>query len=228
MTAIRVLIAEDHAIVRAGLRLLIQGQPDMQVVGEAGTGSEVIDRTRALKPDVLTLDLIMPGARGIDTVKSLKEECPQTRVLVLTMHDDPASLRAVLTMGAAGYIVKSATDVELLSAIRAVHEGRTFISLGLPASVVQAVLMTDPTPRNSVSAQKTASALSSREQEVLKHLVQGYTNQETADQLFLSVKTIETYRARLMAKLELNSRADLVRYAAERGLLGDSWQTGKP
>ncbi len=228
MTAIRVLIAEDHAIVRAGLRLLIQGQPDMQVVGEAGTGLEVIDRTRALKPDMITLDLIMPGVSGIDTVRKLREECPQTRVLVLTMHDDPASLRAALTMGAAGYIVKSAADVELLAAIRAVHEGRTFISLGLPASVVQAVLMTESTSQNSAPAEKTAGALSAREQDVLKHLVQGYTNQETADRLFLSVKTIETYRARLMAKLELNSRADLVRYAAERGLLRETCPLGKP
>jgi DNA-binding NarL/FixJ family response regulator len=227
MNPIRVLIAEDHAIVRAGLRLLVQTQPDMQVVGEAGTAAEVIDKTCALTPDVLTLDLIMPGARGIDTVKKLKDECPETRVLVLTMHDDPASLRAVLTMGAAGYIVKSAADAELISAIRAVHEGRTFISLGLPASVVQAVMMSDAAPQKSVPSERPESALSAREHEVLKHLVQGYTNQETADRMFLSVKTIETYRARLMAKLELNSRADLVRYAADRGLLGEVSHAGK-
>jgi two-component system response regulator NreC len=216
------LIADDHAILRAGLRLLVSAQPDMQVAGEAGTASEALEMTHQLDPDVLTLDLVMPGVRSIETVLRLARECPRTRVLILTMHDDPTMLRAVLTAGGAGYIVKTAADAEFIAAIRAVHEGRTFLSLGLSSSVVQSVLMGDVAARSTTAQSKSPSALSAREHEVLQLLVQGYTNQETADRLFLGVKTVETHRARLMAKLDLNSRADLVRYASNQGLVGQA------
>jgi len=215
MKPIRVLIADDHAVLRAGLRLLINAQPDMEVVGEAADGAEAVAQARALQPQVLTLDLAMPGNSGVDTITQLRRECPHTRVLVLTMHDDPAYLRAVLAAGGSGYVVKTAADTELLSAIRAVHQGRTFVNLSLTDSVVQTVVGSPPGSALEV--------LSAREREVVTLLAQGFTNQEAADRLFLSVKTVETYRARLMSKLGLASRADLVRYALETGLLGSNY-----
>lgn len=207
MAKIRVLIADDHAVLRAGLRLLINAQADLEVVGEAGNGSETLHQTRALVPDVLTLDLSMPGGSVIPIIEKLRREIPQTRVLVLTMHDDPAYLRTVLAAGGSGYVVKKAADAELLTAIRAVHQGRAFVNLDL-----------DGGPPAPLEAPGTA-ALSQREREVLALLAQGHTNQVIADRLYLSVKTIETYRTRIADKLGLKTRADLVRYALEMGIL---------
>src|SRR5436309_11029063 len=132
MATIRVLLADDHAVLRAGLRLFIGAQPDMAVVGEAADAHAALEQVRALKPDVLTLDLTMPGGSSIKMIERLRRECPETRVLVLTMHDDPAYLRAVLAAGGAGYVVKTAADVELLRAIRAVREGRIVVEVNLP------------------------------------------------------------------------------------------------
>lgn len=213
MKPIRVLIADDHAVLRAGLRLLVNWQDDMEVVGEAADGAEAVARAREKQPDVLTLDLVMPGGNGLETLAQLRRECPATRVLVLTMHDDPAYLRAVLAAGGSGYVVKTAADTELLSGIRAVHQGRIFVNLSLTDGAVQTMVNPPSSARHVLSA---------REREVVMLLAQGFTNQETADRLFLSVKTIETYRGRLMAKLGLESRADLVRYAMENGLLGSN------
>jgi DNA-binding NarL/FixJ family response regulator len=212
MARIRVLLADDHAVLRAGLRLLLEAQPDMEVVGEAADCHEALERVRLLKPDVLTLDLTMPGGSSIKVIEQLRQECPQTRVLVLTMHDDPAYLRSVMAAGGAGYMVKTAADVQLLGAIRAVWQGQVVIEVNLPKQ---------PQAPGAGPIQPTGLAgLSSREQEVLTLLVQGHTNQEIARRLFLSVKTIETYRARIAEKLRLRSRAELVRYALEVGLLG--------
>jgi len=216
MARIRVLVADDHAILRAGLRMLITAQPDMEVVGEARDSREALDLTRALAPDVLTLDLTMPGGGSIKTIERLRQECPRTRVLVLTMHDDPAYLTAVLAAGGAGYVVKTAADVELLTAIRAVAQGRTFVDIG-PARATPdgGAAEAGGGPRRPGGL----ASLSEREREVLTLLVRGHTNQEIAGKLFLSVKTIETYRARIADKLGLRSRAELVRYALEVGLL---------
>jgi DNA-binding NarL/FixJ family response regulator len=210
MAKIRVLIADDHAVLRSGLRLLINAQPDMEVVGEAASGPEALDRAGSLRPDVLTLDLSMPGGRGIPVLERLRQQCPDTRVLVLTMHDAAAYLRAALAAGAAGYVVKTAADTELLTAIRAVAQGRTFVDLSLPAGAGG---------RPARPAQPGQAALSPRELAVLRLLAQGHTNQEAADRLFLSVKTVETYRARIAEKLGLRTRADLTRYAVEAGFL---------
>ena len=210
MAKIRVLIADDHAVLRAGLRLLINGQPDMEVVGEAGDGAEALRQTRALCPDVLTLDLSMPGGSVIPVIERLKQECPQTRVLVLTMHDDAAYLRTVLAAGGSGYVVKKAADAELLTAIRTVHRGRAFVDFDLNAGTLPGLLDGPSGP---------AGVLSQREREVLELLAQGHTNQVIADRLYLSVKTIETYRTRIADKLGLKTRADLVRYALEMGIL---------
>ena len=218
MGKIRVLIADDHAIVRGGLRLLINSQPDMEVVGEAADGHEALHQARQANPDVLTLDLTMPGGGGLKTLERLRQECPQTRVLVLTMHEEPSYLRAVLAAGGSGYVAKSAVDGELLAAIRSVAQGRTFVTINLSDSETHQVLGDQPTHTES-PPRAPVKLLSSREQEVLKLLAQGNTNQEVGTRLCLSVKTIETHRARILDKLGLRSRADLTRYALEMGLV---------
>jgi DNA-binding NarL/FixJ family response regulator len=219
MAKIRVFIADDHAVLRAGLRLLIHTQPDMEVVGEAGDFAEALRLVRSSDPDVLILDLTMPGGSGIQMVERLGQHCPRTRILVLTMHDDSAYLRAALAAGAAGYIVKKAADAELLSAIRAVFQGRVFVDTEVAGGKAPAVFAGHAGVQ-SARATGAASLLSQREREVLGLLAQGHTNQAIADRLYLSVKTVESYRSRLMNKLGFRTRADLIRYAVEIGLLG--------
>jgi len=218
MAKIRVLLADDHAVLRAGLRMLLHVQPDMEVVGEAADTREALVKVCETKPDVLTLDLTMPGGNSMKLIERLRQECPQTRVVVLTMHDDSAYLRAVLAAGGSGYVVKTAADSELLTAIRTVFQGRLFVDSQLRESKAP------PARNGGVStgspARTGVTSLSERERQVLALLVQGHTNQEIADRLFLSVKTIETYRARLTDKLGLRTRAELVRYALGIGLLG--------
>ena len=215
MTRIRVLLADDHAVLRAGLRVLINGQPDMEVVGEASTGEEAVGLALAAKPDVVLLDLTMPGAGGIEATRRIVHDCPPARVLILTMHDDVAYLRSVLAAGASSYVLKRSADTELLSAIRITHRGGTYLEPSLAGAVVQ-----DALGRRARHGDASArNALSDREREVLCLVAQGHTNQEIAKRLSLSVKTVETYRARLMTKLGLRTRADLVRYALAVGLL---------
>ena len=217
MAKIRVLIVDDHAIVRAGLRMLINPQQDMEVVGEAADGHGALSQAHAVNPDVLTLDLTLPGG-GLKTLERLRQESPHTRVLVLTMHEDPSYLRAALAAGGSGYVAKSAVDGELLAAIRSVAQGRTFVTINLSEIETHQVLGDRPT-RTASAPRAPVQLLSAREQEVLKLLAQGYTNQEVGTHLCLSVKTIETHRARAADKLGLRSRADLTRYALEMGLL---------
>ena len=216
MKPIRVLIADDHAVLRAGLTLLLDAQSDMEVVGEAANGPDTVRRAQETAPHVVLLDLSMPGARSTPTIEELVRLAPGSRVLVLTMHDDPAYLRAALQAGASGYIVKKAADVELLTAIRAVHNGRTFVDLTRPDSAPLQDFRRAPrlSPANG-----QPKPLSRREAEVLRLLAQGHTNHEAADHLALSVKTIETHRKRLSDKLGLKSRAQLFRFAVEVGLL---------
>ena len=217
MPTIRVLIADDHAVLRAGLKLLINAQADMVVVSEVGDGRATIGSAQATAPHVVLLDLSMPGSRFTQTIEQLVRVAPSSRVLVLTMHDDPAYLQAALQAGASGYIVKKAADVELLTAIRAVHRGRTFVDLTRPGEAAQGHEV------RRISRQSPAAGylrpLSRREAEVLRLLARGHTNQEAADQLAVSVKTIETHRKRLSDKLGLKSRAQLFRFAVEAGLL---------
>jgi DNA-binding NarL/FixJ family response regulator len=215
MGKIRIFIADDHAVLRAGLRLLMQTQEDMEVVGEAGDCAEALALVRTVLPDVVTLDLSMPGGLGFGAIEKILESAPRSRVIVLTMHDDPAYLRTALAMGASGYVVKNAADSELISAIRAVHQGRIFVDARSNAT-------------NSGSRDSTMAAihmahgckeLSDREREVLSLIAQGHTNLAVADRLDVSVKTVESYRSRAMEKLGLKNRADLTRYAIEQGLL---------
>lgn len=212
MSRIGVLLVDDHAMLRAGMKMLIGAQPDLEVVGEAGTLRDAVEAARKLAPIVVTLDLTMPGGGGIDGVSKILAASPKSRVLVLTMHDDPAYVRSALALGAAGYIVKSAADTELIGAIRAVARGRVFVDIqheGGPQ------IFSAPTPRK----QSPFDSLSEREREVLLEVAKGYTNQQIADRVGLSVKTIESYRARLMQKLGLKDRSDLMRLAVEAGLL---------
>lgn len=213
---IRILIVDDHAVLRTGLRMLLSSQPDMTVVGEAADGETAVESARTTTPDVVTLDLTMPGRGGLSILEMLRKEHPAVRVLVLTMHDDPAYLKAVLAAGGAGYVTKTADESEVLAAVRAVSQGRTYFSLSMNDALIRTLLGTE----SKTTAISSEEILSEREREVLVLIAQGYTNQQVADRLFLSVKTIETYRSRIMSKLGFRNRAQLVQYALQSGLLG--------
>jgi two-component system response regulator NreC len=216
MPPIRVLIADDHAILRAGLRMLLEAQSDIAVAGEASDGSEVSGKARELRPDVVLMDLSMPGPVSGEVIRQVLRACPKTRVLILTMHDDAAYLASAMSAGAAGYVVKKVADSELLSAIRAVHAGRTFVDLTQTSG--------PPAPRHPLTGKVGAQRqppkdLSRREREVLGLLAQGHSNQQIANHIQVSVKTVETYRTRLREKLGLKGRAELYRFAVESGIL---------
>ena len=213
MTAppIRVLIVDDHAVVRSGLRLLLDAEPDIEAVGEAENGSRALFEAIELKPDVVLMDLVMPEAGGLESMPTLLQSVPDTRVLVLSMQDDPRYVREAFAAGASGYLLKEAADVELVAAIRAVAAGERYVHPTLGARMVAA----DATARQRAET----DPLSEREREVLHLLALGHTNQEIADMLFISVRTAETHRAHIMRKLGLSTRAELVRYAIAEGLL---------
>lgn len=215
MSRIAVLIVDDHVMVRKGLRLAIEAHPDIAVVGEAGTVHEAIEVAARTTPQVITLDLSMPGPSGVASVSRLRAAVPNARIVVVTMHDDPAYVRSAIAMGAAGYVNKSAADTELIAAIRAVARGRVFIDVG-DAGTLETIL----NPSSGAAGKAPADSLSEREREVLTQVARGYTNQRIADDIGLSVKTVESYRSRLMKKLGLKDRADLVRVAIDMGLVG--------
>jgi DNA-binding NarL/FixJ family response regulator len=216
MAKIRVLVADDHAVLRGGLKLLINSQADMQVVGEAGSHDEALTQSRELKPDILVLDMTMPGGTGVQVIGTLARECPATRVVVLTMHDDATYFRLAMAAGALGYVTKKSADTELLDAIRCVAKGKTYTQIQLAADSNR-----PPVAMGSLQKREAAllESLSDREREVLILVAQGHTNQAIADKLDISVKTIESYRARLMSKLGLHNRAELTQLAIESGLL---------
>ena len=211
---ITVVLVDDHAVVRSGLRLLLDAKEDMEVVGEAGNAKDAIFRARALKPDVILLDVVMPGESGIEVLPKLLKESPETKVLVLSMQDDPSYVREAFGAGASGYVLKEAADEEVVSAVREIAERRpdTFIPR-LGARMVAA--------EAEERAAAEADPLSEREREVLRLLALGHTNQEIAQQLYISVRTAESHRAHIMQKLRLSTRAELVRYALSHGLLAE-------
>jgi len=213
---VRVMIADDHAILRAGLKLLVNAQPDMEVVAEAPDGEAAIQAAREKNPDVALMDLTMPRTGGMRALQEIVRTGAKTRVLVLTMHDDPAYLRSVLAAGAAGYVLKRSVDAELLTAIRAVHQGGTFVDPSLADVLVQDVLAKKSA---KASPKRPANILSERELQVLRLVARGYSSPQIAKQILVGVKTVETYRARLTQKLGLRTRSDVVRFAVQMGLL---------
>lgn len=225
MKKIRVVLADDHVMLRSGLKLLLNGQMGIKVVGEASDGAEAISKTAELKPDVLLLDITMPNMGGIDALRIIKEKTPSVSIIILTMHENEAYLLEALRAGASGYVLKKAADNELISAIRAVYGGEVFIPSSLTKSVVKEMVSGSVSREESVD--NSQEQLSPRELEVLTMVAQGYTNQQLADRLYLSVKTVETYKARVMEKLNLNSRFELVRYALQHGFLDKDNQTSQ-
>jgi two-component system response regulator NreC len=208
---IRAVVVDDHAVVRSGIKLLLEREEDIEVVGEAGNAKDAIFRARALKPDVMLLDVVMPGESGIEVLPKLLKESPETKVLVLSMQDDPNYVREAFAAGAAGYVLKEAADEEVVSAVREIADGGRYVHPALGARMVAA----DAQAR----AAAEADPLSDREREVLRLLALGHTNQEIAKMLYISVRTAETHRAHIMQKLRLSTRAELVRYALSHGLL---------
>jgi two-component system, NarL family, response regulator NreC len=213
---IRVMIADDHAILRAGLRMLVNAQADMEVVSEAPDGEKAIQTARETKPDVALLDLTMPRVGGMKALEKLTKDCPETHVLILTMHDDPAYLRSALAAGASGYLLKRAVDEELLAAIRAVHREGIFVDPRLASVLIQDILAKRSTKAGS---RRPVNILSRRELQVLGLVARGYTSAQIAKQIFVGVKTIETYRARFTEKLGLRTRSEVIRFAVQMGLL---------
>lgn len=209
------LLADDHAVLRSGLRLLLTSQNEFEVVGEASSGTETLSLAEQLQPDLILLDLSMPALGGLDALPTLRKLVPSARVLILTMHDDPQYLRQALNHGASGYVLKKAADIELISAMRAVLRGEVYVHPSMTR-----ILLEDILPETqSRNRDDVWDSLSDREQEVLKMVALGNTSAEIADQLSLSAKTVETYRARGMEKLGLRTRAVLVRFALQKGLI---------
>jgi two-component system response regulator NreC len=216
MHKIRIMIVDDHAILRAGLKMLVNAQADMEVVSEAPDGEKAIQQVQEAKPDVTLLDLTMPRVGGMKALQEIAKKCRETRVLVLTMHDDPAYLRSALAAGASGYLLKRAVDAELIAAIRAVHRGGIFVDPRLASILVQDVLAkkgTKAVPREPINI------LSDRELQVLKFVARGYSSSQIAKQIAVGVKTVETYRSRFAEKLGLRTRSDVIRFAVQMGLL---------
>jgi two-component system response regulator NreC len=208
---IRIVVVDDHAVVRAGLKLLLDAEADLEVVGEAGSVQEAVFEVRAGKPDVVLLDVTMPEESGIDGLPKLLHEAPGAKVLMLSMEDDPSYVREAFAAGASGYVLKEAVDAEVVAAVREVATGKSYVHPVLGARMVAA----DAAAR----AADAADPLSDREREVLRLLALGHTNQEIAKRLYISVRTAETHRAHIMRKLQLSTRAELVRYAIEHGQL---------
>jgi two-component system response regulator NreC len=208
-----VLIVDDHAIVRSGLKLVLEADEEIEPVGEAGNARDAIFEARALKPDVILLDVVMPDRSGLEIIPQLLQENPETKVLVLSMQDDPRYVREAFDAGANGYVLKEAADNEVVAAVREVAGGGRYVDPELGARLVAA--------ESAERRRAEEDPLSEREGEVLRLLALGHTNQEIAKQLFISVRTAETHRAHIMQKLRLSSRAELVRYALDRGLLED-------
>ncbi|MFV1949630.1 MAG: response regulator [Anaerolineales bacterium] len=212
---VRVLLADDHAVLRSGLILLLNTQEDFSVVGEASTGLATIALTEELNPDLILLDLSMPQLGGLEIITTLKQKSQNSKILILTMHDDPEYLRLALKSGVSGYILKKAADTELLSAMRAVINGEVYIHSALTRSLLRDILPKDKQDREKDDWEH----LSRREKQVLKLVALGHTSQEIAEKMGLSSKTVDTYRARGMYKLGLRTRASLVRFALQRQLL---------
>ena len=210
--SIRILIADDHAVVRSGLRLVLEAEDDIEAVGEAGTADDAVRQARELEPDVVLMDVVFSGGRtGIEATPEVLRASPGSKVLVLSMQDDPRYVREAFAAGASGYVLKEAADTEVVTAVREVANGGDYVHPALGARMVAA--------EAKERARAEADPLSDREREVLRLLALGHTNQEIAKQLYISVRTAETHRAHIMQKLRISTRAELVHYALDEGLM---------
>lgn len=216
--SIRVLLVDDHKILRDGLRSLLSAYPDIQVVGEAGHGREALERARELRPEVVLMDIAMPQLDGLEATRRLARELPGTRVLALTQHSDRQYVRRLFQAGAAGYLLKRSAGDDLVAAIRAVHAGGTYLDPAVAGSVVADYLRGEPLPESDPDLGR----LTDREREVLKLVAEGHTNQEIADLLTLSINTVLTHRSSLMAKLDLHNRTELIKFALRHGIIEPS------
>jgi len=215
VSKLRVLIAEDHGTVREGLRLILQSQSDVEIVGEVGDGKAAVETAKQLLPDVVLMDISLPSMNGLKATKLLRECCPEVKVLALTRHKDGAYLQEMLRAGASGYVLKQSSSAELLRALREIAAGNSYLDPALTGKVM--TVFAGGTIRKS-----TTASVSEREQEVLKAIALGYSNKEIAARLKLSVKTVEAHKANSMKKLDLRSRIDIVRYAVLQGWLGNN------
>jgi two-component system response regulator NreC len=206
----RILIVDDHAVVRTGLRLLLDGEDGLETVAEAGTARDAVFEARKHKPDVILMDVVLPDRSGIEATSDVLTEAPEAKVLVLSMEDDPTYVREAFASGASGYVLKEAADTELVTALRQVAAGAQYVHPALGARLAAA---------EAEAERAEADPLSDREREILRLLALGHTNQEIAKMLYISVRTAETHRAHIMQKLRLTTRAELVRYALAQGLL---------
>jgi two-component system response regulator NreC len=214
---IRILLADDHTILRAGLKMMLNAQPDMEVVGEAQDGRQAIQEALRLQPDIVLMDITMPDMNGIEATRQIKKLLPDIKVLILTMHEHEEYVFQALRAGASGYMLKEAADTELISALHIIQSGQFYLS-----PMAQSVMVGDYLQRVRVGEEKDSySSLTEREREILKLVAEGYTNNQIAERLIISPKTVDTHRTHIMDKLNLHSRAELVKYAMRRGLLED-------
>lgn len=219
MTKLRILLADDHETVRAGLKLIVNAQADMEVVGEAGDGREAVARARELRPDIVVMDVSMPHLNGLKATEKLKEVCPQVKVLTLTRHTDDGYLQLILRAGASGYVLKQSPPAELLHAVRTVAAGGKYLDPAVTGKVMGTYAGRSASLR--VAAQG-GRELSEREAEVLRLIAWGHSNKEIAARLEVSVKTVEAHKANSMRKLGMQSRIDIVRFALLQGWLQDT------
>ncbi|HLZ68771.1 MAG TPA: response regulator transcription factor [Dehalococcoidia bacterium] len=215
-TPLRIVLADDHAVLRAGLRALLEDEPDFAIVGEAGNGAEAVTLVERRRPDVVVMDLDMPELDGLEATRRISAAGLSTKVLVLTMHDEEAHILKVLEAGGSGYVLKSAAERELMQAIRTVARGEVFLYPAATRLLLRSYLAGE---RGAAESRPARGRLSEREEQVLALTAEGYSNHEIAGRLYLSSKTVDTYRQRIMEKLDLHHRSELVRYALDKGLL---------
>lgn len=211
--AVKIVIADDHGVLRAGLRALLSAEPGFEVVGEAASGEEALRVAVERRPDIVLLDVSMPGVDGLEAMKLLKEKLPRTRVLILTVHEDETLLRGAIRAGASGYIVKRAVESELINAIRSIQRDELYVHPAMTRA-----LLHDGTD-GAAPGRRDPVSLTRREKGIARLLAQGYTNRQIAEELGLSVRTAETHRANIMSKLGLKNRVELVRWAARQRLI---------
>ena len=216
MSKIKLLLADDHAVVRSGLRMLLEAQPDMEIVAEAENGRETIEKVLAFQPDIVLMDIEMPGMNGIEATRKIKEESPETAVLALTMYEDDQYFFEMLKAGAAGYIPKRAAPDALVNAIRTVKKGEVFLYPSMAAYLVEDYLQRDEAPEED---EADVVDLTRREREVLVLIAEGLSNGEISEKLVISIKTVDRHRENIMRKLNIHNRIDLVKFALKKGMI---------